>query len=149
MHLSLLFLEINLPVPVFLHAISMLALSQYLILSTPRAASSSSTSKSHPSPSSSGGNPVLGISSLAIALSYLTTAYMPISENQFLHASVPVRLLLAGIAGLNAYMGEKRVGDAESERVRRTLWGIMVYDGLGAVWAGLLLGKWNGRVPGM
>jgi hypothetical protein len=40
----------------------------------------------------------LGIASLGLGLAYLSTSYVPQEENQFLYASVPVRMILAGVA---------------------------------------------------
>ncbi|KAJ7255051.1 hypothetical protein B0H12DRAFT_1233138 [Mycena haematopus] len=42
----------------------------------------------------------LGITTIALGMSYISTSYMPIAENQFLHASAPVRVSLALLAGL-------------------------------------------------
>lgn len=63
---------------------------------------------------------------------------MPMQQNAFLYASVPVRLILAAVAAVKASLG---AGEDE-----KTLWGITVYDGLGAIVLGLWLGAWDGRV---
>lgn len=140
MHLSLSILEINLPLPVFLHAVSLGLLAIYMLMAT------STPTKTRPHPP---GNPVLAIPILAISLSYLTTSYMPIAENQFLHASVPVRLILALLAGFRAMRVPPRQGSGQNDALtkeRQNLLGIMVYDGLGGLLAGWMLDSWNGRV---
>lgn len=81
---------------------------------------------------------VLGVATLGLGLAYLFTAYMPMQQNAFLYASVPVRLILAAVAAVKASLG---AGEDE-----KTLWGITVYDGLGAIVLGLWLGAWDGRV---
>jgi hypothetical protein len=65
---------------------------------------------------------------------------MPIAENQFLHASVPVRIILAVLAGIRAFI-------AKPGEKTGVLWVIFLYDGLGALLLGWSLGRWNGRIP--
>ncbi|KAE9393128.1 hypothetical protein BT96DRAFT_924240 [Gymnopus androsaceus JB14] len=36
----------------------------------------------------------LRIATIALGMSYISTSYMPMEDNQFLHASAPVRVLL-------------------------------------------------------
>jgi hypothetical protein len=86
---------------------------------------------------------MLGVATTGLGLSYLLTSYMPIEQNQFLHASVPARLILAALSAYKALVGRKDLSDVEKKR----LWGVTIYDGLGAVVLGLWLGKWNGRIP--
>jgi len=40
---------------------------------------------------------MLGVMTTGIGLSYLFTAYMPIHDNQYLYASVPMRLVIGSI----------------------------------------------------
>lgn len=67
---------------------------------------------------------------------------MPIPQNAFLHATVPVRLILAALAGIKAVIGGV-------EEDRKVLWGILAWDGVGAVVLGSYLGVWDGRAPGL
>ena len=71
---------------------------------------------------------------------------MPIEQNQFLYATVPVRIILACVAAgrliLNGRDGNLSTDD------KRNLLVVAVYDGLGAVALGLWLGTFDGRVPG-
>lgn len=84
----------------------------------------------------------LGIGSLAIGLAYFTTAYVPIEQNQFLYASVPVRLVLAAVAVVRAYVLK---GPLE-ENERRNMIGIALLDGVGGVALGWYLGEFGGRI---
>jgi hypothetical protein len=86
---------------------------------------------------------MFGITAMAISLGYLTTSYMPISENQFLHASVPVRMILAGLAGLRLLT----VNNISKEGRNQMLF-VLLYDGIGGLVCGWQLGRFNGRVPG-
>lgn len=82
---------------------------------------------------------MLGIATLGLGLAYTFTSYMPIAENSFLYASVPVRIILAVMAAVKAGLG---AGEEE-----RALWVVAAYDGLGGVVLGFWLGRWDGRIP--
>lgn len=83
-----------------------------------------------------------GITTLAIGLGYLTTSYMPIEENQFLHASVPVRIFLALLAVVRLLVVKNISKDGRNEMLF-----VALYDGLGAVICGWQIGRFDGRVP--
>jgi hypothetical protein len=117
--------DINLPWFITAHALSLSTLGLYLTFS------------STPSKQTS----TLGIATLGLGLAYLSTSYVPVEENQLLYASVPVRVILAAVAGLKALVARKEE--------RGTLVGVAVYDGLGGVVLGWWLGSWSGRVPGL
>ncbi|KAF9509613.1 hypothetical protein BS47DRAFT_143263 [Hydnum rufescens UP504] len=123
---------INLPWPILLHALGLLALglNQIFRRSPPGRVSELTT--------------MLGISTTALALGYLCTAYVPLHQNVFLHASVPVRMLLGTIAGLKLF----QVGSGISAAGKVELWTILLYDGFGGVALGWFLGGWGGRIPG-
>ena len=70
---------------------------------------------------------------------------MPIEQNVFIHASVPVRLILAALAAVKVLFGGNGVGRGE----RRQLWIVALYDGGGALVLGWWLGTWDGRVVGL
>lgn len=74
----------------------------------------------------------------------IATAYMPMEENQFLHASAPVRVLLAILAGLKWMTISK--GDAKLYKKRNALLAILLYDGLGGLIVGWYLGTFSGKV---
>lgn len=69
---------------------------------------------------------------------------MPMHDNQFLYATVPVRIILATFAATRLVVGGKL-----SEADRRNLLLVALYDGLGAVALGWWLGRFDGRVPGV
>ncbi|OAX80679.1 hypothetical protein ACJ72_04983 [Emergomyces africanus] len=111
---------INLPVPILLHALGLSALGTYLTFTrTPT---------------------TLGIATTGLGLSYLFTSYVPIEENQFLHASVPVRIILAALALARLPTAPK------AERKSLTI--LILYDFLGGLMVGYNLGQYNGRLPG-
>jgi hypothetical protein len=68
---------------------------------------------------------------------------MPIEENQWLHASVPVRIILASAAGLKLFLNRSMTEDGRKEMI-----GVLLYDGLGGLFLGWQLGRWDGRIPG-
>ncbi|PGH12986.1 hypothetical protein AJ79_03959 [Helicocarpus griseus UAMH5409] len=111
---------INLPFPVLLHALGLTVLGTYL------------TFTKAPAP--------MGITTAGLGLAYLFTAYVPIEQNQFLHASVPVRILLAALAAA-------RLPFANSQE-RKVLMMITLYDLLGGGMVGYSLDRWNGKVAG-
>jgi hypothetical protein len=123
------FLPIHLPWFITVHAFGLVVLGLYLLFAS--------------SPSKPAGQaPQLGIATIAIGLAYLFTAYMPIEENQWLHASVPVRLILGILLGLRVLVG---TGLTSAEK--KSLLNLGLYDGLGAVVLGFWLGRFDGRLP--
>lgn len=124
------FLPIHLPWFITLHAFGLVALGLYLLFTSP------------PPGKLAGHTPQLGIATVAIGLAYLFTAYMPIEENQWLHASVPVRLILGILLGLRAVVG---TGLTAAEK--KSLLNLGLYDGFGAVVLGFWLGRFDGRLP--
>ncbi|KAE9393126.1 hypothetical protein BT96DRAFT_944149 [Gymnopus androsaceus JB14] len=86
----------------------------------------------------------LGIATIALGMSYISTSYMPMEDNQFLHASAPVRVLLASLAGLKWLTISKE--NARLYKKRNALLGILLYDGLGGLILGWYLGTFSGKV---
>lgn len=87
-----------------------------------------------------------GIAAVALESTYLVTSYMPPEENQFLHASIPVRGLVAVcIAGILLTEGQNR---RMSKEGFWELTGLMVADTLAFTANGLWLGRWDGIVSG-
>ncbi|PGH27187.1 hypothetical protein AJ80_01144 [Polytolypa hystricis UAMH7299] len=111
---------VNLPLPILLHALGLAGLGIY------------GTFKGRPA--------MTGIAATGLGLAYLFTSYMPVEQNQFLHASVPVRLILAALAALK--LPTAWASD------RNPLLVVALYDGLGALWLGYSLGIYNGRIAG-
>jgi hypothetical protein len=85
-----------------------------------------------------------GITLLAIGIAYLVTSYMPIAENQFLHASVPVRILLGIVAALRLLVVKNISSDGRNEMLF-----VLLYDGVGGAICGWQLDNFSGRVPGL
>jgi hypothetical protein len=123
-------IPIHLPWFIHVHAWNLTALGLFFLF------------KSHSPGKPAGHTPQLGVATIAIGVAYLFTAYMPIEENQWLHASVPVRVLLAGLLITRALFGKGLTSEE-----KQSLINLAVYDGLGGVILGLWLGKWNGRLP--
>jgi|ERR1700760_1246709 len=121
---------VNLPTLIILHAL-------FLSLAGLRMIFRGSTKPNRETEASA----IAGITSFGIGLAYLTTSYMPISENQFLHASVPVRILLALLAGLRL----RFVGGISKDDRNEMLF-VLFYDGIGALICGWQIGNFTGRI---
>ncbi len=81
-----------------------------------------------------------GTATLAVGLSYLATSWMPIEDNQFLHASVPIRFVLIAIAAYRALaMGGLKPAQ------KKELLGLVAWDGMGAIVTGYYLGTFWGK----
>jgi hypothetical protein len=85
---------------------------------------------------------VLGVVVTGLQGAYLVLSYMPLEENQFVYASVPLRLFLAAcILGVCAVHRQNM-----SKAGFWELMGLAVVDGAGAVALGLQLGRFDGMV---
>ncbi|KAH7098072.1 hypothetical protein BKA62DRAFT_402640 [Auriculariales sp. MPI-PUGE-AT-0066] len=121
---------VNLPWPILLHAVGLTVLGLFLVFETPR-------------------RPVddrspLGVATLGLGLAYLSTSYMPINENQFLHASAPVRMVLGVVAGIKLVLS--RGNNPAVYTARTNLLVIFIYDGLGGAVLAYYLGTALGRI---
>lgn len=67
---------------------------------------------------------------------------MPMEENQFLHASAPVRVLLASLAGVK-WLATRNAGAGAASTA---LLGVVLYDGLGGLVLGWYLGTFSGKI---
>jgi hypothetical protein len=128
---QILSLPIHLPWFISVHAWGLTTLGLYYLFKSP------------PPGKRAGHTPALGIATVGIGVAYLFTSYMPIEENQWLHASVPVRLLLASFLILRAL-----IGNGLTKAEKRSLLNLGIYDGLGGAVLGFWLGSWNGRLAG-
>jgi hypothetical protein len=124
---------VNLPWPILAHAVGLtfLGLKLVFIPSGPPGRAFDASS-------------MLGIASMGLGLAYLSTSYMPMHENQFLYASAPVRIILAGVAALKLLVA----GNKMSAEHSKELLAVALYDGIGGFLVGWWLGTWGGRVPG-
>lgn len=78
----------------------------------------------------------LGSASISLGLAYLMTSYVPIAENQFLHASVPIRLLTSVLLGAKCWNERGTM----SERGRKEFLWVAAYDGGAESDSGLVAG---------
>lgn len=85
----------------------------------------------------------VGSTFLTLGLAYLLTSYMPLEENQFLYASVPIRVLTSVV--LASTWARNR--ETMSDEGKWEYLGTALYDGAITVWLGWYLGTFSGRVP--
>ncbi|RDL40843.1 uncharacterized protein BP5553_00822 [Venustampulla echinocandica] len=147
------FPTINLPLPILIHSVGLSILGLYTTFSSPGSPRTNKTKnpqKNGTPAADPPSSPMLGVATAAIGICYLFTAYMPIEENQFLHASVPIRVILSCIMGcrllLDSVMGAGK--SRLNQKDRKALIGLGIYDGVGGLILGWTLGNWSGRVPG-
>ena len=131
---------IKLPIPILLHGLGMSAIGLRMALRQPP----SSTTNKGPDPNAHV-HSLLGITTLAIGLCYITTCYMDPAQNAMLYASIPVRILLASL--LLVMVGLH--GKSYTAEGRRALLTAAIYDGLSGIWLGWYLGEYLGRCPGL
>ncbi|KAL5340562.1 hypothetical protein BJX70DRAFT_396547 [Aspergillus crustosus] len=156
---------INLPIPIILSSSSLLVFGFYVtifrtlpslpIFFTKHKSKASATiedlaNPSHESfipppttPRIADTNALFGIISYALVLPYFVSSYMPIDENQFLYASVPIRLCVSGMM-LAHLLLRGRTGMSESG-----FWEFVAFamlDGGSAMGLGLYLGRFDGRI---
>ncbi|KAJ6496430.1 hypothetical protein C8R45DRAFT_985884 [Mycena sanguinolenta] len=127
----MLFYPILLPWPILLHALGLVTLGCGMLLVKPNEKAPDDIS-------------TLGIATIAIGMLYISTSYMPIAENQLLHASAAVRVLLASLAGLKWLTISAQ--NARLYNKRNLLLGVLLYDGLGGLHLGWYLGTFSGKV---
>ncbi|KAJ0418899.1 hypothetical protein BJY00DRAFT_287229 [Aspergillus carlsbadensis] len=90
-------------------------------------------------------NALLGIITSALMLPYFVSSYMPLEQNQWLHASVPIRLWISGMLIGNVLLRRKTMS-------REGYWEFLilgVMDGVSAFALGKYLGRFDGRVPSL
>ena len=69
---------------------------------------------------------------------------MPIAQNQFLHASAPVRMILGLLAGIKWFL--TRGQDHALYPSRSSMLGVCLYDGLGGAAVAYYLGTAGGQL---
>ncbi|KAF2810263.1 uncharacterized protein BDZ99DRAFT_476446 [Mytilinidion resinicola] len=148
----MLFYPVNLPLPSLVTATLEVTLG-LTVLITARSPFSFLTSRpilvSYPTTARiADANRFLGMLALGLGMSYFAGSYMPLEQNQVVHASVPIRLGLAGIMfGVCAVKGRKGM----SEEGFWELIALGVFDVVGSVVVALSLGPggvWDGKVRG-
>lgn len=156
-------IPINLPPIVLLHAVGLTLHGARIVLkssiqpTTPNN-SNSSSNNNHNNHSTTrtaaavadhngdgdGDDGFKGLLFLGIGLIYLVTgSYLPEAQNAYLYGGIPVRILMAGIAGLRLGFVRNLSREARSE-----LWMLVLADGVMAIVAGWQLGRFDGRLPG-
>jgi hypothetical protein len=125
-------LPVNLPPLILLHASTLVSIGAYMFIQ-PAGPSRENQLRA-----------TLGSASISLGLVYLMTSYVPIAENQFLHASVPLRLLTSVLLGVKSW-SERRTMSEEGKR--EFLW-VAAYDGFLGLFLAWQLGRWDGRVSG-
>jgi hypothetical protein len=96
-------LPVNLPPLILLHASTLVSIGAYMFIQ-PAGPSRENQLRA-----------TLGSASISLGLVYLMTSYVPIAENQFLHASVPLRLLTSVLLGVKSW-SERRTMSEEGKR---------------------------------
>jgi hypothetical protein len=148
----MLFYPINLPLPILLTGTAELGLGLTLLLTARSPFSILGLTNREilvPSPTNpriADTNRLLGLITAGLSAGYFAGSYMPLPENQFVHASVPVRLGLAvAMFGVCAIKGRRGM----SEEGYWELLALGVFDVVGAVVVGWELGGiWDGKVRG-
>lgn len=125
--------NLNLPWPILVHAVGLTVLGVKLLF-VPSSALHGRASETQS---------MLGITTAGLGLAYLSTAYVPMHENQLLYASAPVRMILAGLAGVKLCVSGKNMSASQWQ----SFWGVVLYDGIGGFLLGWWLGTWGGRLP--
>ena len=125
-------LPINLPPVILLHASTLVVIGTYLF-TQPVGSSRENHLRA-----------TLGSASISFGLAYFMTSYVPIAENQFLHACVPLRLLTSVLLGMKLW----RERGTMSEQGKKEFMWVAAYDGGLSLFLGWYLGRWDGRVGG-
>lgn len=124
--------DINLPWFIYFHAVAVTLLGFSMVL------------RPRPADRASEISVMLGLTTAAIGTIYLATAYMPMHENAWLYASVPVRMFYGTLGGIKYALSRHRM----SKDARNEFLGLLIYDGLGGLHLGYWLGTWSGKLPG-
>jgi hypothetical protein len=85
---------------------------------------------------------VLGLAITGLQGGYLLISYMPLEENQFVHASIPMRLFLAACIFGVCTIHRKNMSTAGFWE----LMGLAIVDGGAAIALGFKLGSFDGMV---
>ncbi|KAK7752866.1 hypothetical protein SLS62_005208 [Diatrype stigma] len=159
-------IPIDLPPIVLLHAVGLTLHGTRTVLQSPRTIRIRDSDDKHTPKREEGANPnpttilvddtLKGLLLVGIGLAYLITgAYVPAAQNIWLYASVPLRLFMAGAAGVRLcyyhYVlvpGSGRLARRQQAEARADMWMLVLADGVLGVVAGWVLGRFDGRLPG-
>ncbi|OCK75301.1 hypothetical protein K432DRAFT_386292 [Lepidopterella palustris CBS 459.81] len=139
--------KINLPTPILIQAVGLVGLGLHMTFTgrIPWVSSSYPTSITPLALRNRDTTFLLGAVTFALGLTYFVTSYVPVAENQWLHASVPVRFCLSVL-----FFGRLAVSGRQefSTEGYWELVGLGLIDLIGSISVGMTLGKWDGRVEG-
>jgi hypothetical protein len=139
------FRPINLPAPFIAQSVTSVALGVYLTFFRKPAVVYNGYTMLVPAnapPRTADTISIFGILATGLEVTYLVASYMPLEENQFIAATVPVRLALAGMMAAVCAIHRKSMSKSGFwELVALTL-----LDGSAAIGTGLYLGRWDGMV---
>jgi hypothetical protein len=141
--------EVNLPLPLLIQAISLTSAGFYTAFARKPLYASADKSYTMLVPITS--NPrvadlisCFGIASEGLQSFYLWSSYMPLEQNQFVYASVPVRLMLSAAMLALCLLKRKEM----SSNGFWELLGLSIFDGCAATTLGFYLGRFDGIVGG-
>jgi len=153
---------VNLPTPLIVQSIASIGLGLWLtfvrrppVVYISDKKQSEKTSQDHPepwtmlvpaspSPRMADTVSLLGIVIIGLEITYLVSSYMPFEENQFIAASIPVRIFLSTLMLSVCVVHRKQMsGSGFWELI-----GLAVLDGSAGIWLGNILGRWDGMVRG-
>jgi hypothetical protein len=144
-----LFREINLPLPLLIQAISLTGAGFYTAFARRPAYVSRDGSytllvPANASPRVADLISCFGVASAGLQSFYLWSSYMPLEENQFVYASVPVRLMLSTtMLAICLLKGKQMSSNGFWE-----LLSLAIFDGCAATTLGFYLGRFDGIVGG-
>jgi hypothetical protein len=141
------FRPINLPAPLILQSVTSVGLGLYIaFFRKPPFVHNGYTAliPSNAPPRTADVISLLGLVIAGLESLYLVASYMPIEENQFIAASIPVRLALAISMGGICVVHKNTM----SKSGFWELVGLGVLDGGAAVVLGIWLRRWDGMVQG-
>jgi hypothetical protein len=96
----------------------------------------------NPSPRTADTVSLLGVVTVGLEVTYLVSSYMPLKDNQFLAASVPVRLGLAALMGVVCVIHRKTMSQSGFWELAT----LAVLDASAAIELGLQFGRFDGMV---
>jgi hypothetical protein len=138
---------INLPAPLILQSVASVGLGLYIaFFRKPPFVHNGYTAivPSNAPPRTADAISLLGLVIAGLESLYLVASYMPIEENHFIAASIPVRLALALSMACICVAHRKTM----SKSGFWELVGLGVVDGGSAIALGIWLGRWDGIIQG-
>jgi hypothetical protein len=139
------FRPINLPPPLIAQSITAVGIGVYMALFRKPAFTHNGYTLLVPAnspPRTADAITLLGVITAGLEITYLVSSYMPLEENQFVAASVPVRMGLALLMASVCVLHRKSM-------TKSGFWeltSLILLDGSAAIGLGLQLGRWDGMV---